>query len=227
MLSEVEPVRVPGRQTHDPRPGPADPDRGARPLDRLRRADRVVNPVVLSDVGRAVLLPEPPCDLEAIAKLLHAVAGRGKVVPVGPVLVLFPSRADPKLEPAVGHVIDTRCHLRLESRVAELNCRDEDAEADLRRVSCERGEEGPRLEAVAVRGPPQAAEEMVAHPERVEARFLRALREVADLRVRPSGRGRDDDSKLHGPMLRFIAVIGVLLTRSRPVFSPMGSAFTK
>src|SRR5206468_3337653 len=78
---------------------------------------------------------------------------------------------------------------------------DENTEADLGRVSRERGYESPRLEAVPVRNPFGPAEEVVAHPEGIESRSLRGLGEVADLRIRPSrGRG-DDDSELHEPIL--------------------------
>src|SRR6185503_2615316 len=113
------------------------------------------------------------------------------------VLVFLPAGPDSELETATGNVVDARRHLRLERGVPVLDGRDQHAEPDLRRVTRERGEQRPRLEAVAVRRPARPAEEVVADPERIEARFLRALREVADLGVSETSRGRDDDSKLH------------------------------
>src|SRR2546430_3795744 len=199
VFSEVESVGIAGGEAHDAQAGSADPDRWPRPLGRLRRADRVVDPVVLSVVGRAVVLPEPSRDLETVAELLHAITGRGKVVAVRPVLVLFPTRADAELEPAAGHVIDAGRHLRLERGVAVLDRGHENAEADLGRIARQSGQEGPCLEAVAVRRPTGAAEEMVTHPERCEPGLLRALREVADLPVRPPRRRRNDHSKPHVP----------------------------
>ena len=103
-LSEVKTVRVPGRQAHDARTGATDPDRWAWLLRRLRRAYRVVDPVVLAVVGRALVLPEPAGDLEAVPELVHTIAGRWEVVPVRAVFIFLPARADPEIEPAPGHV---------------------------------------------------------------------------------------------------------------------------
>ena len=138
---------------------------------------------MLSVIRRAVVLPEPSRDLEALPELIHAIAGRWEVIPVRPVFVFFPAGADSELEPSTRNVIDARGHLRLQRRVAVLHRGDEDAESDLRRISCESGEERPRLEAVSVGRSARAAEEMVAHPEGAESGLLRTPCQVADLRV--------------------------------------------
>src|SRR5439155_19903565 len=83
VLAEVEPVGVPGRQAHHAGPGSPDQDGRTRPLGRLGRADRVVDAVVLAVKGRAIVFPEPLCDLDGPAELVHATAGRGEVVSVG------------------------------------------------------------------------------------------------------------------------------------------------
>ena len=206
MLAEVEPVGVPGRQAHHAGPGSPDPDGRTRPLGRLGRADRVVDAVVLAVEGRAIVLPEALRDLDALAELIHAIAGRREVVPVGSVLIFLPPGADPEFEPAAGDVVDARRHLRLERGVAVLDGGDEDTESDRGRVPRESGEERPRLEAVAIGRPTGTAEEMVAYPERREAGRLGALCEIADPRVRPPRRGRHDDSEFHSP-----SVSGTLL----------------
>src|ERR1700716_149352 len=57
VLAEIEPVGVAGGEAHHAGSGSADPDGRPRPLGRLRRAYRVVDAVMLSVIGRAVVLP--------------------------------------------------------------------------------------------------------------------------------------------------------------------------
>src|SRR2546425_10990563 len=100
MLAQVESVGVPGREAHHTRSFAPDPDRRPRALRRLRRADRVVDAVVLPVVRGALLSPEASGDLESLLQLIDALARRREAVSIGAVLLFFPSRADAELESA-------------------------------------------------------------------------------------------------------------------------------
>src|SRR6266542_3805381 len=194
--TEVEPVGVARTETHDALPRPADPDGHVRLLRGLRRAHRVVDAVVLAVIRRAVLRPETHADLERVLELLDPCARRLELVPVRPVLLL-PAGADPELDATVRHLVDAGDDLRQQRRIAVLRRRDEHAEPDPLRVTRECGEQGPRLETVAVGYALLPAEEVVAHPERLEAGPLGLSGEVAQLGVRMARRGGEDDRDLH------------------------------
>src|SRR6266508_2131001 len=179
--TEVEPVGVARTETHDALPRPADPDGHVRLLRGLRRAHRVVDAVVLAVIRRAVLRPETHADLERVLELLDPCARGLELVPVRPVLLL-PAGADPELDATVRHLVDAGDDLRQQRRIAVLR---------------RRGEHGPRLETVAVGYALLPAEEVVAHPERLEARPLGLSGEVAQLGVRMARRGGEDDRDLH------------------------------
>src|SRR5439155_17223825 len=195
---DVEAVGVAGGRAHHPWSAAADPDRRVRSLCRLWGADRVHDAVVLAAERRSLLRPKARADLERLAELRHSITSPRELVAVGAVLVLLPSRTDAELDPAVRHLIDAGDGLREQRRVAVLRRRDETAEPDRRRVARERGKQRPRLEAVAI-GEALAAEEVIAHPERLETGALRLARELAQLRVLPSRGRRDDRPDLHAP----------------------------
>src|SRR5205823_3591972 len=147
------------------RPGAAHPDGRPRMLRRLRRADRVVDAVVLSVIGGALSAPETSRDLERLFELLHADARWWEVVPVRVVLLLLPSGAHAELQPATGYVVHAGRDLGLERGVAVLDGGDEYTQTDALGVPRERRKERPGLEAVLVRRAVGPAEKVVAHPE--------------------------------------------------------------
>ena len=150
-----------------------------RTLNRLWCADRVLDPVMLAVVGRAVTRPHALADLQRVLQLLDASASRREFVSVRAVLLRFPSGADAELETSIRHLVDTSDDLREQRGVAVLRRGDEHAETDALRLARESGEERERLEAVAIGNTDRSTEEVIADPERLDADALGLTREIS------------------------------------------------
>src|SRR5581483_2469399 len=94
------------------RPAAADPDRGMRPLHRLRLGDRVLEPVVLAVERGGRLAPQRGDDLQRLLEPVRPVRHGAEGQPEHGVLVLGPSRSDAELEPPAGEVVHGHRHLR-------------------------------------------------------------------------------------------------------------------
>src|SRR5207302_2896375 len=183
------------RGAHDPRLGPADPDR-ERSLQRLWRAERAIDAVVLPVVGGAVFFPHPRTDLERLSHLSHTSGRVGEVVAIRAIFDLLPARADPEVEPAAAHDVDAGRDLGEERWVAVGLRGHHRSDPDTSGLDRERGEEGPRLEAIGLRRI-RTEEEVVAQPETREPGGLAVVGDREHILELESELWLDLDPKIH------------------------------
>src|SRR3989441_610277 len=134
--------------------------------------------------GAASCRRAPPGD-EAADYLERLLEPRSQLVvgdPERPKLRLVPARAEAAPEPPAAPFVDRGGHAGQDSRGVERRRGNERAELDSRRDHRQRGELGPDIPGSAVGALVAAVEQMVAHPDRVEARVLRGTRDRDDLR---------------------------------------------
>src|SRR5438445_10651698 len=91
---------------HHTRFRPADRARQSL-LERLGRAERVVDAVMLAVIGRPLVLPHARADLERLDHLGDARRGVGELVAVRSVLDLLPAGTQTEVEPPLAHAVAT------------------------------------------------------------------------------------------------------------------------
>ncbi len=151
----------------------ADDDRrparlAARDRARLGPHAGVLDRVVATQERPAVrLVPQALEDLQLLLQVVGSLPDLGEREPVAAVLLLVPAGAEAHLDPAAAHLVDRQHHLGKVARRAEQDRRDEDTQAERRRLAREPGEHGPGIgrrlvavagEALVVIGPEQGLE---------------------------------------------------------------------
>src|SRR3989454_5777776 len=184
---------------HDARLRSADPDR-KRLLHRLRRAERVLDAIVLAEIRGAVVPPHSRADLERLDHLRHARRRVGEFVPVGAVFDLLPTRAQPEVEASSAHHVDAGRDFREQGWVAVRLRGDHRADADSVRSHGQCGEKGPGLEAVGVHRV-RIEEEMIRDPKPREASSLGVASDREDVLELEAELRLDLNAEIHMPTL--------------------------
>ena len=119
------------------------------------------------------------------------------------VLRVVPPGPEAEDQPTAAHLVGGRGHLGDERRAPEARAQDERADLDAFGRGCERAHDRPRLELPVDRSARRLVEEVVVHPDRVQAVRLGGPRERRDRRprrppaVRVARRRRHDHADLH------------------------------
>jgi hypothetical protein len=177
-------VGVAGRQAHHARAAGADPDRWAARARTARAQLALAGLVVLAGEVDFALAQQPADDgqrlLEAAGEVVEGVAEGG-------VFGLLPAGPQAEDQAAAADLLERVGHLGQQGRVAKAGAGDERAEGDALGDHGQRAEQRPglvRAVAPAVRDHDRrrvAVDQVVGHPEGVEADRLGHLRHVAQL----------------------------------------------
>ncbi len=182
VAEEVARVAALGDEPQRPLlPAAADQDRGPAGSDRTWDVEGVLDAVVGAVEAGCVLAEHEPADLHGLRETLEALARRGELEPVSPVLLLVPGRADAEDRATRRDDVERRHDLREQRRIAIGDAGDERAETDVRRTRGEGPEQGVPLEhRVRRRAHHGDLVEVVHHPDRVESGALRGQSDLGD-----------------------------------------------
>ena len=144
---------------------------------------------MLAIEGEGPVRPRAQDHLQLLLEDVHPLARRREGEPVGLVLALVPTGAEPELHPAVRDVVGGDDRLGQHRRVAEGRGRDERPQAQRRRHGAERRERRPGVERAALGVIAPELQVVVGAKERRDAVLLARTRQRDPLRprTRPPG----------------------------------------
>ena len=205
----AEPGRVPqvgvlhGQAQHS-RPAPGDQDGRTRHAQPAREEHGVIGLVVAPVEVGSPLAEQRQDDVERLLEPTDPVVERD---PERVELRLVPSGAEAQDEAPSADLVDGRRHLGQDRGIAERDCQDDGPDLHARCVGGEGREHRPAL-VDAGRGLARGSkEEVVVNPDRAQARALRHLGDLSQLRVAGGAPGQlalgngHDRANLHPRML--------------------------
>ncbi len=182
IAEEVAGVGVPGHQRERASlAAAADEDRDALATKRPGNVESLPDPVVAAAEAGGLLDEHGTADLQRLLQAVDPLPHGRVLEPVAGMLVLVPSRADPKDRPPAGDDVQGGDLLGEQGGVAVGHAGDHRAEADLARPRGDPAEQRVGLEhRVCPRADVCDLVEVIHHPHRVEARLLGRSGDVGD-----------------------------------------------